>query len=86
MIKKIALINILISFSIIISAQIPPNYYDSAIGLREDAMKLALHNIIKNHTVISYSQIWTSCQTTDKKANGKANKKEGYYSISKLEL
>ncbi len=52
-------------------AQIPPNYYDNAIGKEGDIMKQALHDIIDNHTVISYSQIWTSCQTTDKKANGK---------------
>jgi len=52
-------------------AQIPPNYYDNAVGKRGVQMQAALHNIIKGHTSISYSQIWTSCQTTDKKANGK---------------
>ncbi|MCK5846578.1 MAG: endonuclease [Bacteroidales bacterium] len=69
MIKYIIYLVFLIS-SISI-AQIPPNYYDTAIGKKGDIMKQALHNIIDNHTVISYSQIWTSCQTTDKKSNGK---------------
>jgi len=68
---KTTLLSILLSINLISFAQIPAGYYDDAIGLREDAMKLALHNIIKGHTSISYKQIWTSCQTTDKKTNGK---------------
>jgi len=71
MIKRITIINILISLLLVGFAQIPPNYYDNAIGKRGVQMQAELHNIIKNHTVISYPQIWTSCQTTDKKANGK---------------
>jgi len=34
-------------------------------------MKIALHNIIDNHTVVSYSSLHTHYQTTDKKPNGK---------------
>lgn len=68
---KTTILGLLLAISFGAFAQIPPNYYDSAIGLRQDAMKMALHNIIKNHTSISYAQIWTSCQTTDKKVNGK---------------
>jgi len=71
MIKRITIINIFISLLLVGFAQIPPNYYDNAIGKRGVQMQAALHNIIKGHTSISYSQIWTSCQTTDKKANGK---------------
>lgn len=33
----------------------PPGYYDSANGLSGEALKGALHNIIKNHTVVPYS-------------------------------
>jgi len=52
-------------------AQIPAGYYDSAIGDTGITMKISLHNIIKGHTVKSYSQLWTEMQTTDKKPNGK---------------
>ncbi len=40
------------------------------MGLNGAPLKTALHNIIKNHTVVQYSDLWTSFQTTDKKPNG----------------
>ncbi len=52
-------------------AQIPPHYYDNAVGKRGVAMQLALHNIIKGHTAISYSAVINAHQTTDAKPNGK---------------
>jgi endonuclease I len=52
-------------------AQIPPGYYNSAAGLSGPALQMALHNIIDNHTTVSYASLWTHFQTTDKKANGK---------------
>ena len=52
-------------------AQIPPGYYDAANGLSGLPLKLALHNIIKNHTSVTYAQLWTAFQTTDDKPNGK---------------
>ena len=52
-------------------AQIPSGYYDAASGQNAEALQTALHNIIKNHTVRSYDQLWTDFQSTDKKANGK---------------
>lgn len=52
-------------------AQIPPGYYNSAAGLSGNPLKIALHNIIKNHTAISYNTLWTAYQKTDKKANSK---------------
>lgn len=52
-------------------SQIPPGYYNSAIGLTGLPLKTALHNIIKNHTVVSYSSLLTYFQTTDDKPNGK---------------
>ncbi len=62
---------ILLLFPIGLYAQIPPGYYDNAIGDTGVVMKMALHNIIKGHTSRSYTQLWTDFQTTDKKANGK---------------
>lgn len=56
---------------VLLHAQIPPGYYNSAAGLKGNNLKIALYNIIKNHTVISYSGLWTAFQKTDKKTNGK---------------
>lgn len=52
-------------------AQIPTGYYNSAQGLTGNPLKIALHNIIDNHTVISYANLWNAFQKTDKKTNGK---------------
>lgn len=65
---------ILFSLTLISSicfAQIPVGYYNSAQGLTGNPLKIALHNIIKNHTQISYNGLWTAYQKTDKKGNGK---------------
>jgi endonuclease I len=52
-------------------SQIPPGYYNSANGLNGTALQMALHNIIKNHTVISYTPgVWNAFYTTDDKPNG----------------
>ena len=52
-------------------AQIPFGYYDDADGLEGENLRTALYNIIKDHNVESYNDLWTDFQTTDKKANGK---------------
>jgi endonuclease I len=54
-----------------IDARIPPGYYDSALGLRGTQLRAALHDIIKNHTVVSYDGAWTAYRTTDRKPDGK---------------
>ncbi len=54
-----------------VDVTIPAGYYDSAIGLIGSALRIALHNQIKNHTVGSYSGALTAFQTTDVKPNGK---------------
>jgi endonuclease I len=54
-----------------LNAQIPAGYYNSAQGLAGAPLKTALHNIIKNHTVVSYASLWTHFQNTDKKTDGK---------------
>lgn len=48
----------------------PSNYYNSASGLSGNQLKVALHNIIKDHTSISYGQIWDAYWSTDNKGNG----------------
>lgn len=51
-------------------AQIPSNYYNDANGKTGDELKVALHDIIKGHTSIYYSQIWNAFWSTDNKGNG----------------
>jgi endonuclease I len=54
-----------------LTAQIPSGYYNSANGLAGTQLQLALHNIIDDHTVISYGDLWDYFEDTDKKSNGK---------------
>lgn len=54
-------------------SQIPAGYYNSASGLTGTALQLALHNIIKNHTVVSYTPgVWNAFYTTDDRPDGTA--------------
>jgi endonuclease I len=62
--------------SLIISSgfsQIPPGYYDDAIGLTGEQLKTALHNIIKNHTEYPYSQTDELLMETDEDPNNSNN-------------
>jgi endonuclease I len=52
-------------------SQIPAGYYDNAMGREGEALREALHYIIKDHTIVSYTSLWTHFQSTDKKSNGK---------------
>ncbi|MFA6402934.1 MAG: endonuclease [Salinivirgaceae bacterium] len=53
------------------SKSIPTGYYNNASGLCGDNLKTALYNIIKGHTSVSYTTLWTSFKTTDKRSDGK---------------
>jgi endonuclease I len=73
-----ALITLLLMFSsATINAQAPAGYYSSATGAGA-TLKTQLYNIIKGHTVRSYTQLWTDFQQTDKKSNGKVFDMYGY--------
>lgn len=50
---------------------IPAGYYDDAEGLAGDDLRAALHEIIDDHTIISYADSWVAFYTTDDKPNGK---------------
>ena len=53
-------------------AQIPAGYYDPAIGKTGETLQIALYDIIKGHTVVSYTPgVWNAFYTTDVKADGK---------------
>ena len=66
----ISVLIVLVSINFIFS-QIPNGYYDNAQGKTGVALKQALHDIIKNHTVVSYGSLHSYYQQTDKKSNGK---------------
>jgi len=52
------------------NAQPPTGYYNSANGLSGTALQAALHLIIDNHVVQSYSSLPGLFQQTDRKSNG----------------
>lgn len=52
-------------------AQIPNGYYNTATGKTGEALKTALHDIIKGHHVVSYSGVLDAFAYTDCKPNGK---------------
>ncbi|MBS1615929.1 MAG: endonuclease [Bacteroidetes bacterium] len=50
----------------------PTGYYAGAYGKSGEALRDALYDIIKGHTVLSYTPgLWNAYYTTDKKPNGK---------------
>ncbi|MBM7703613.1 endonuclease [Metabacillus iocasae] len=48
-------------------------YYSSAAGKTGTALKSALHNIIDDHTTLSYDQVWEALRNTDEDPNNKSN-------------
>ena len=68
--KKLFSVVVALSFALMVSAQAPSDYYNSANGLTGNQLKAALHNIIKGHTTISYQQLWNAFWSTDNKGNG----------------
>jgi endonuclease I len=65
------LVSLLILIIVITKAQPPAGYYNTASGKMGTELQQALHDIIDNHTSVSYAAVWTSFKTTDKKPNGK---------------
>lgn len=47
---------------------IQAQYYNPALGKNGAQLKTALHNIIKNHIVGTYADLWTSFYSTDNKS------------------
>lgn len=60
--------------------QIPQDYYTPAYGKKGPFLVNALHNIIKNHIVVSAASLSTAIQKIDLKPNGKAWDLYGYVS------
>lgn len=59
------------NLNVFLIAQAPEGYYSTASGLEGEELRFALHQIIDDHQVQSYSSLWTHFQSTDKKSNGK---------------
>jgi hypothetical protein len=53
-----------------VDVSIPAGYYAAATGLKGSALLIALHNIIKAHTSLSYSFTATAFHNTDKRPDG----------------
>lgn len=51
-------------------SQAPPGFYALAANQSGTALQQSLHNIIDQHTVVSYSGLWSAFQSTDAKSNG----------------
>ena len=49
------------------------DYYTAATGKSGDALKIALHNIIDDHTEISYANVWNALRVTDEDPNNPNN-------------
>ena len=62
--KKSVFLFLALLLTIFATAQ-PANYYNSANGLTGNQLKVALHDIIKGHTSISYAQLWNAFYSTD---------------------
>lgn len=53
-----------------VDVSIPAGYYAGVAGLRGSALLIALHNIIKGHTALTYTATATAFQHTDKRPDG----------------
>lgn len=58
-------------FVISLKAQIPPGYYDGTSQLSGEALQIALHQIIQNHQVRTYAQLWQDFYLTDRRQDDK---------------
>ena len=69
---KYRILLLLLCGFIALQAQVPNNYYSNAYNKSGQALCTALHDIISNHTALSYSGLWEAYKTTDKRLdNGK---------------
>lgn len=69
--RKSVLAFLLVLVSVIAQAQAPAGYYSTANDKTGNELKIALHNIIKGHTVVSYNGLLDAFPYTDCDANGK---------------
>ena len=51
-------------------ADAPANYYNNAMGKRDESLMIALMNIIHNHRQLSYNALWDAFKSTDTDSQG----------------
>jgi len=67
--KRLFFLLFILTVSLLVNAQIPNGYYNSANGLSGSSLKTALYNIIKVHTAIGYDNLWPVFYVTDDQNN-----------------
>ena len=67
---KSAWVIFLLILSFNLFSQIPEGYYNDIHQKENKELKTALHRILKNHTVLNYSDLWYYYRTTDVKDDG----------------
>lgn len=66
------ILSVFLFFTLLTAVSQPPaGYYNGTEGLIGSALQSKLHTIIKNHTSLSYSGVWSAFYSTDDKPNGK---------------
>ncbi|MCM1311411.1 MAG: endonuclease [Bacteroides sp.] len=86
--ERILLMAFAVSISFCAKAQIPDGYYREADGKNGAELKSALYDVIGNHKVLSYSDLWAAYETTDvvpgtyDQVYDLFSTKENYYSTS----
>jgi endonuclease I len=68
--RSFFMVSLLWSLTIILFSQ-PAGYYTTAEGKTGTDLQQALHDIIDNQVVLTYSGLWTSFLSTDSNADGK---------------
>lgn len=63
--KRFSLITVLLLVALMAMGSEPNGYYNSAYNKGGEALRQALYNIIKDHTVVSYSNLYDVYQTSD---------------------
>ncbi len=71
--KSCLILLILLSISLSIFSQIPPDYYKSIDGQRGDSLKSALNDIIDGHIEYSYNTAWDILKDLDRDPENSAN-------------
>lgn len=68
--RKLLLSLFLSIVSLTLLAQPPEGYYSNASGKAGEQLMEALHDIIKDHTSLSYTQLWDAFYDTDMREDG----------------
>ena len=69
--KKLTIAALLLCSLSYISAAVPAGYYDSAKGLNQRNLLVALRKIVGPHTTVSYDGLWSMYKKTDVTSTGK---------------